>query len=407
MEGSLKSIKLQRWTLMALQPFWGVPALLCGGPSPVEGHQSECRHSGVPHYPPLQAPPCPRCRAQCPVPPPGGALPPLAILGSGQGHVFSSPSLTPPTRPPPPDSDWLSLASIGMRRRDWRRRGGGVGEGGRGGGSAERSSGCEWGDGAGGGSSGVHGGGGGGGGEGSGNAWVAMRWVSAMDDLRLHYRFLSWRRRIREIREVRAVRYQERAKHVLVDGDTLSYHGDSGEVGCYVAPRPLTRDNNYFEVRRGCGAAGGPCPHLGSPLSLGVHSPFGAPILISDPHCHGISAFTGGPNICWDPWCHWGSPLLLVSPSSVMFLLSFGVPIITRCPRPFVPFTSCSLVSPSQSVSLSHLVAVSPFPHRCPLWTAECGVPLRWGWCRSTTAWSTPPAGCPARWRTTPMTASE
>ncbi|KAM6394943.1 LOW QUALITY PROTEIN: SPRY domain-containing protein 3 [Rhynochetos jubatus] len=70
----------------------------------------------------------------------------------------------------------------------------------------------------------------------------------AMDDLNLHYRFLNWRRRIREIREVRAVRYQERAKHILVDGDTLSYHGNSGEVGCYVAPRPLTRDNNYFEV---------------------------------------------------------------------------------------------------------------------------------------------------------------
>ncbi|KAK2514489.1 hypothetical protein Q9966_015730 [Columba livia] len=69
-----------------------------------------------------------------------------------------------------------------------------------------------------------------------------------MDDLNLHYRFLNWRRRIREIREVRAVRYQERAKHILVDGDTLSYHGGSGEVGCYVAPRPLTRDNNYFEV---------------------------------------------------------------------------------------------------------------------------------------------------------------
>ncbi|NXJ58843.1 SPRY3 protein, partial [Spizaetus tyrannus] len=67
-------------------------------------------------------------------------------------------------------------------------------------------------------------------------------------DLNLHYRFLNWRRRIREIREVRAVRYQERAKHILVDGDTLSYHGNSGEVGCYVAPRPLTRDNNYFEV---------------------------------------------------------------------------------------------------------------------------------------------------------------
>ncbi|XP_065510607.1 SPRY domain-containing protein 3 isoform X2 [Caloenas nicobarica] len=69
-----------------------------------------------------------------------------------------------------------------------------------------------------------------------------------MDDLNLHYRFLNWRRRIREIREVRAVRYQERVKHILVDGDTLSYHGNSGEVGCYVAPRPLTRDNNYFEV---------------------------------------------------------------------------------------------------------------------------------------------------------------
>uniref|UniRef100_K7GHD9 SPRY domain containing 3 n=1 Tax=Pelodiscus sinensis TaxID=13735 RepID=K7GHD9_PELSI len=69
-----------------------------------------------------------------------------------------------------------------------------------------------------------------------------------MDDLNLHYRFLNWRRRIREIREVRAVRYQERFKHILVDGDTLSYHGNSGEVGCYVAPRPLTKDNNYFEV---------------------------------------------------------------------------------------------------------------------------------------------------------------
>ncbi|XP_062975289.1 SPRY domain-containing protein 3 isoform X3 [Elgaria multicarinata webbii] len=69
-----------------------------------------------------------------------------------------------------------------------------------------------------------------------------------MDDLNLHYRFLNWRRRIREIREVRAVRYQERFKHILVDGDTLSYQGNSGEVGCYVAPRPLTKDNNYFEV---------------------------------------------------------------------------------------------------------------------------------------------------------------
>ncbi|XP_032871326.1 SPRY domain-containing protein 3 isoform X2 [Amblyraja radiata] len=57
-----------------------------------------------------------------------------------------------------------------------------------------------------------------------------------MEDFNLHYRFLNWRRRIREIREVRAVRHQE------------SYHGNSDEVGCYVAPRPLTKENNYFEV---------------------------------------------------------------------------------------------------------------------------------------------------------------
>lgn len=64
----------------------------------------------------------------------------------------------------------------------------------------------------------------------------------------MHYRFLNWRRRIREIREVRAVRHQERYKRILVDGDILSYHGNSDEVGCYVAPRPLTKENNYFEV---------------------------------------------------------------------------------------------------------------------------------------------------------------
>ncbi|XP_062894055.1 SPRY domain-containing protein 3 isoform X2 [Mobula hypostoma] len=69
-----------------------------------------------------------------------------------------------------------------------------------------------------------------------------------MDDFNLHYRFLNWRRRIREIREVRAVRHQERYKRILVDGDILSYHGNSDEVGCYVAPHPLTRESNYFEV---------------------------------------------------------------------------------------------------------------------------------------------------------------
>ncbi|KAI5609136.1 SPRY domain-containing protein 3, partial [Silurus asotus] len=69
-----------------------------------------------------------------------------------------------------------------------------------------------------------------------------------MDDINLHYRILNWRRRIREIREVRAVRYQERYKRMLKDGDTLSYQGNSDEVGCYVAPRPLSKGNCYFEV---------------------------------------------------------------------------------------------------------------------------------------------------------------
>ncbi|XP_028849982.1 SPRY domain-containing protein 3 [Denticeps clupeoides] len=69
-----------------------------------------------------------------------------------------------------------------------------------------------------------------------------------MDDINLHYRFLNWRRRIREIREVRAVRFQERYKRMLKDGDSLSYQGNSDEVGCYVAPRPLSKGNRYFEV---------------------------------------------------------------------------------------------------------------------------------------------------------------
>ncbi|KAF3856489.1 hypothetical protein F7725_017212 [Dissostichus mawsoni] len=69
-----------------------------------------------------------------------------------------------------------------------------------------------------------------------------------MDDINLHYRFLNWRRRIREIRDVRAVRYRERLKRMLRDGDILRYHGNSDEVGCFVAARPLSRRNRYFEV---------------------------------------------------------------------------------------------------------------------------------------------------------------
>lgn len=179
-----------------------------------------------------------------------------------------------------------------------------------------------------------------------------------------------------------------------------SYHGDSGEVGCYVAPRPLTRDNNYFEVRRG---RWGSLSSSGISVVTGGPQPFWDPVLVSDPRCRGIPIFTAGPNLGWDAWCHRGSPLPLLSPS----LSPFRVPITTRCPRPFVPFAPGPLPSPPGGVSSSLWVAASPFPHRCPSWTAGCGAPSRWGWCRSTTAWSIPPAGCPARWRSTPMTASE
>lgn len=34
---------------------------------------------------------------------------------------------------------------------------------------------------------------------------------------------------------------------------SFSYHGNSGEVGCYVASRPLTKDSNYFEVIKAMG----------------------------------------------------------------------------------------------------------------------------------------------------------
>ncbi|KAL3058432.1 hypothetical protein OYC64_010575 [Pagothenia borchgrevinki] len=73
-----------------------------------------------------------------------------------------------------------------------------------------------------------------------------------MDDINLHYRFLNWRRRIGEIRDVQAVphreRYRERLQRVLRDGDILRYHGNSDEVGGFVAARPLYLGNRYFEV---------------------------------------------------------------------------------------------------------------------------------------------------------------
>uniref|UniRef100_A0A3Q3XNA2 B30.2/SPRY domain-containing protein n=1 Tax=Mola mola TaxID=94237 RepID=A0A3Q3XNA2_MOLML len=69
-----------------------------------------------------------------------------------------------------------------------------------------------------------------------------------MDDINLRYRFLNWRRRNRHIREMRGLQYRERLKRMLRDGDILRYHGNSDEVGCFVAAMPLSRRNRYYEV---------------------------------------------------------------------------------------------------------------------------------------------------------------
>lgn len=69
-----------------------------------------------------------------------------------------------------------------------------------------------------------------------------------MDDRNLHHRFMNWRRRIRDIRDARAIRYRDRLKDMQRVGDVLRYHGDSHEVGCFVAGTPVSRRNRYFEV---------------------------------------------------------------------------------------------------------------------------------------------------------------
>lgn len=75
--------------------------------------------------------------------------------------------------------------------------------------------------------------------------------MNKMDDLNLHYRFLNWRRRIREIREVRAFRYQERFKHILVDGDTLRWVWGAFPI-VLVSPFPGLRQGQACQGERGC-----------------------------------------------------------------------------------------------------------------------------------------------------------
>ncbi|KAM8862541.1 SPRY domain-containing protein 3-like isoform 2-T3 [Spinachia spinachia] len=69
-----------------------------------------------------------------------------------------------------------------------------------------------------------------------------------MDDINvLHHRcLLNLRRRIRDIGDGRPA--QERCMRLQREGDTLRYQGNSEEVGCYVAGRPLSKGNCYFEV---------------------------------------------------------------------------------------------------------------------------------------------------------------
>ncbi|XP_068181665.1 SPRY domain-containing protein 3 isoform X2 [Antennarius striatus] len=61
-----------------------------------------------------------------------------------------------------------------------------------------------------------------------------------------HRCLLHLRRRIRDIEDGRPAK--ERYMRLQKDGDTLSYQGNSEEVGCYVAGHPLSKRNCYFEV---------------------------------------------------------------------------------------------------------------------------------------------------------------
>ncbi|XP_054625462.1 SPRY domain-containing protein 3 isoform X2 [Dunckerocampus dactyliophorus] len=68
-----------------------------------------------------------------------------------------------------------------------------------------------------------------------------------MDANLLGHRCLpNLRRRIGDIGDGHPA--QERYTRLLKDGDTLSYQGNSEEVGCYVAGHPLSKGNCYFEV---------------------------------------------------------------------------------------------------------------------------------------------------------------
>ncbi|TNM86559.1 hypothetical protein fugu_006789 [Takifugu bimaculatus] len=69
-----------------------------------------------------------------------------------------------------------------------------------------------------------------------------------MDDIRVlqHRCLLNLERRIRDFGQGRPA--EERCLRLQKEGDTLSYQGDSEEVGCYMAGHPLSKGSCYFEV---------------------------------------------------------------------------------------------------------------------------------------------------------------
>uniref|UniRef100_H3CB60 SPRY domain containing 3 n=1 Tax=Tetraodon nigroviridis TaxID=99883 RepID=H3CB60_TETNG len=74
------------------------------------------------------------------------------------------------------------------------------------------------------------------------------RLLNIMDDVSVlqHRCLLNLERRIRDFGQDRPA--EERCVRLQKDGDTLSYQGNSEEVGCYMAGHPLSRGNRYFEV---------------------------------------------------------------------------------------------------------------------------------------------------------------
>ncbi|XP_041809563.1 SPRY domain-containing protein 3-like [Chelmon rostratus] len=65
-----------------------------------------------------------------------------------------------------------------------------------------------------------------------------------MDRINPYYAVMDVRRRFREA----GVHRKDCFRKIKKRGDILRYHGNADEVGCFVAGRPLSRRNRYYEV---------------------------------------------------------------------------------------------------------------------------------------------------------------